>query len=106
MKTERVSVLSDEPVEFTVGVDADGVPYDPRGGSVEVAAMSTFDDPGDGDWSAGFWDVSVIGAYTANFNPGPSGMALARGTYYVWLRITDAFADVRIVRPPGQLVVQ
>jgi len=106
MRTERVSVLSDEPVEFTVGADVNGLPYDPRSATVEVAAMTTFDDPGPGDWKPGTWDVSTIGTYTASVNPGPSGMALARGTYYVWLRITDPFLGVTPVRAPGQLIVQ
>jgi hypothetical protein len=106
MRTERVSVLSDEPVEFSVAVDVDGLPYDPRSATVEAAAMATFDDPTSDDWHLGTWDVSTIGAYTANVIPGPSGMALARGTYYVWLRITDPFLGVALVRTPGTLVVQ
>jgi hypothetical protein len=50
--------------------------------------------------------VSVIGQYTAEFNPGPAGMALAQGTYYVWVRITDPFAGVTLIDPTGTLVVQ
>ena len=106
MKTERVSSLSDAPVEFTVGADVDGLPYDPRGAAVEIAAMTSFDNPGPGDWHTGTWDVSVIGAYTAEFNPGPSGAALPVGEYYMLVRITDPFSGFTPVEPCGKLLVQ
>lgn len=106
MLTERVSVLSDAPVGFSVAADVGGVPYDPRSATVEMAAMASFDSPGSGDWHPGVWDVSVIGQYTAEVNPGPAGMALTQGTYYVWIRITDPYAGVTLVDPTGTLIVQ
>lgn len=105
MLTERVSSLSDAPVTFSVAADVDGLPYDPRSAAVEMAAVASFDNPGVDDWFAGTWDVTVIGAFTAEFNPGPSGRALAPGEYYVWLRITDAYSGWTPVEPCGKLIV-
>ena len=104
--TERVVLGSTGKVRCDVAADSQGLPYDPRSATVEFAGMSTYDKPSSGDWKTGSWDVTVIGQYTAEINPGPGGLDLAVGEYYLWLRITDPFADETVIDPPGVLIVQ
>ena len=104
--TERVSVGSTGKVRCAVFADSAGRVYDPRGATVEFAAISGYGQPQAGDWKTGTWDVTVIGQYVAEVNPGTGGLALAAGEYYLWCRITDAFSGETPLEPVGTLIVQ
>jgi hypothetical protein len=106
MLTERVAVESTGKVRFAVSADSEGLIYDPRSSTVELAAIPGYGRPTDDDYHLGDWDVTLIGQYVAEFNPGPGGMALAIGEYYCWIRITDPFAGETVVDPQGTLIVQ
>ena len=99
--TSADAALLDTPAR-TWGVG----PADPTSATVELAAMPNYSRPAGGDYHAGDWDVTLIGQYVAEFNPGPGGLALAAGEYYCWLRITDPFAGETVVCSPGTLIVQ
>jgi len=103
----RRSVLDAEALDFTVTAAANGLPYDPRSATVEMAFKPDWGDPVGGDWHAGTWDTGLTGLAVAQVNPGPGGLALAVGSYYVWIRITDAMLSASpIVQQPGKLIVQ
>lgn len=106
MLTERVAVESTGKVRCAVAADSAGLLYDPRSATVEFAAMPSYTRPTGGDYHVGDWDVTLIGQYVAEINPGTGGLALVAGTYYVWLRITDPFAGETVVCSPGTLIVQ
>lgn len=103
----RRSVLDAEPLDFTVTAAANGLPYDPRSGVVEMAFLPDWIDPQSGDWHAGTWDTGLTGLAVAQINPGPGGRALVVGSYYVWVRITDPMLSASpIIQQPGKLIVQ
>ena len=104
--TERVTLGSTGKVRCGVFADSAGLIYDPRAATVEFAAMSSYAKPQSGDWKAGNWDVTVIGSYVAEVNPGSGGLGLDLGEYYLYLRITDPFAGETVIDPPGTLIVQ
>jgi hypothetical protein len=97
------SVLSTEYVQ--VDVTADGGVYDPTAGPVAMAFVVS-GNPGSGDWNTGSWDVPTTGGYVAQclVGPGSGGVALAPGTYVIWLKVTDN-PEVP-VRAVGLLVVE
>jgi hypothetical protein len=103
----RRSVLDAEALDVTVMAAANGLPYDPSGATVEFAFLADWINPVGGDWHAGTWAVGLTGLHIAQCNPGPGGLALTVGSYYVWVRITDgALADSPIIQQPGKLIVQ
>jgi hypothetical protein len=105
MEQVRVSELSLETLRFPVFADSGGAIHNPTGAVVELAFIpEAATNPAGGDWTAGGWDSTVIGTYVATFLVGPGGAkALAPGTYYVWIRITEA--PEAVVREVGELVV-
>lgn len=103
----RRSVLDAEALDFTVTAASGGLPYDPSGGTVAMAFLSDWIDPVSGDWHPGMWSTGITGLPVASINPGPGGLALAVGSYYVWVRITDAALSASpIVQQVGTLIVQ
>jgi hypothetical protein len=71
-----------------------GLPIDPTGDTVQFAFMPTppGTSPGNGDWRAGSWASTSSGGYLAQCLVGPAngGVALATGTYQIWLKVTDS----------------
>lgn len=109
MDLVRLSVLTSETVRFPVSADADGLPYDPTGATVEMAFTDRDTaDPAPGDWTAGSWDVTLIGSYVAGCLVGPTGKVLAPGVWRCWVRITDTGpggSGETVVRQAGELIV-
>lgn len=106
MALTRQSALSREAVRFYVRADQAGLPFDPSGGTVEAAFLtSSRGEPGAGDWKAASWDTSLIGSHVAECVVGPGGtVQLAKGRYYCWLRITIPGGD-QVVRQAGMLFI-
>lgn len=103
----RRSTLDAEALDFTVTAAANGLSYDPRSATVEMAFLADWVNPSSGDWHAGAWDVGLTGLAVASINPGPGGLALAAGPYYCWVRITDPLlSGSPVVQQVGQLIVQ
>lgn len=103
----RRSVLDAEALDFTVTAAANGLPYDPRSATVEMAFKADWGDPTTPDWHPGTWDTGLTGLAVAQVNPGPGGLALAVGSYYVWVRVTDPTLSASpVVAQPGKLIVQ
>lgn len=103
----RRSVLDAEALDFTVTAAANGLPYDPRSATVEMAFLAAWSDPTSPDWHAGTWNVGLTGLPAAQVNPGPGGLALVVGSYYVWVRVTDPMLSASpIIQQVGSLIVQ
>lgn len=103
----RRSVLDAEPLDFTVTAASDGLPQDPRSATAEMAFLPDWTDPQSGDWHAGTWNTGLTGLPMAQINPGPGGIALAVGSYYVWVRLTNsAWTGSPVIQQPGKLIVQ
>jgi hypothetical protein len=83
------SVLSTEylkvPVTFTVA----GADIDPTGDPVQVALPVHGTDPVSGDWVTGSWEVQGSTRW-ARILIGPGAKVLAKGTYDVWVKVTDS----------------
>lgn len=104
---ERVSVLSGGPVQFSVAADHNGLVYDPTSGTASAAFLPAWGNPASGDWHVCTWDVTTIGTYVAQVNPGPGGLALPVGTYYAWLKVDDSASSGEIpVQQVGRLIIQ
>jgi hypothetical protein len=102
----RVSSLSKELVRAAVAADSAGVPYNPTAATVEFAFLTSSANPAGGDWHAGAWDTTLIGTYVAGVLVGPGAVVLPTGTYYGWIRITDASAGEVVVRQFDTLIVE
>lgn len=107
MQLQRHSAISLNRIRRTVRATTDGELYNPMGATVHFAFLPGADDePVAGDWKLGNWDVTPIRSYVAQCLVGPGGViALARGQWYVWLRITDATAGETPVFPTGVLII-
>lgn len=104
MELERIDFTSLEYLRCPVFADSGGAPVNPTADAVAMAFMAAPNTkPGGGDWKPGGWDTTAIGTYVATCLVGTGGVALAPGTYFVWVRITDN-PEV-IVREVGELTV-
>lgn len=104
MEQERVSSASLEYVRFPVWADSAGAITNPSSYTVQAAFLaSSTATPQTADWHAGSWDQNVIGTYVAQVLVGTGGVALAAGTYYVWVQVTAS--PETVVRQVGQLIV-
>lgn len=65
----------------------------------EIAAISTCNEPVEGDWKAATWDS---GSYKVLIGPG-TGLTLAAGSYVAWVRLTAT--PEKIVRRSGPFKV-
>lgn len=106
MLEERVSVLSQGPVRFPVAADSAGALVNPTTATGQVAWLQSNANPIGGDWHNAAWDVTVIGSYVLEANPGPSGAALAAGTYYAWVKIVDPGSGLSVIKQVGELIVE
>jgi len=86
------SSLSLAYVQVDVTAKAAGVIYDPTSDVVQFAFPVVGTDPVGGDWQTGSWTTDVgTGRYLAQCLVGPGGtVTLDRGTYAVWVKITDS----------------
>lgn len=103
MLTERVSSLSDSPIECKVFLASSGQIVNPLSFIAEFSFTPTDANPA--TWVRGAWDVNEIGEYVMQVSPGPSGAALSPGRYFVWTRITPTDAKVD-VQQPGRVTVE
>lgn len=101
-----LSTLTREYVRVSVSATANGSPINPTTDVVAMAFVAPTVNPQSGDWQTASWDTNPTnGVYTAQCLVGPGGtIALAAGTYTVWVRVTD---NPEIpVRVAGGLLVQ
>lgn len=93
MQTLTQSVLSTEPVQVLVeAIDADGA-YDPTADVVQFAFTNAGAYPAaqPSQWHTGSWVTFPGGQYWAQVIVGPQngGVALATGTWALWVKVTD-----------------
>jgi hypothetical protein len=105
MELERIDSASLETLRCPVFADTGGGIYNPTSDPVAMAfTTGPSAKPGPSDWKPGGWDTTAIGTYVATCLIGTGGaVALAPGSYYVWVRITD-LPEI-VVREVGELVV-
>lgn len=104
----RISAASTENVDVPVSARFMGQAYDPTADAVYFAFKSDGTTPTSGDFTVGSWETDATlspPTYYARTLVGPvsPGLALPRGSYLVWLKITDN-PEVP-VRPVDSLVV-
>jgi hypothetical protein len=86
-----MSVLSTAYVQVTVQAMAAGLPVNPTADVVALAFTTVGTDPVTGNWHTGSWDTDpATYTYRAQLLVGPTGLVLARGTYQVWVKVTDS----------------
>lgn len=90
----QISRLSTEYVSVPVQATQAGAPYNPINDIVQFAFLiNAGAAPQNTDWVNGSWDtmLNYNYPYVAKCLVGPSGViALATGTYVIWVKITDS----------------
>ena len=86
-----ISAISTEYVKVRVSQTTAGTVYNPTSDVVQFAFLTSQSaTPITSDWKSGSWETAGT-RYYARCLIGPSGtVVLAKGTYYVWLKITDS----------------
>lgn len=89
------SAVSLQYVQAAVTATAAGAPVNPTSDVVQFAFMPGSTAPGSSDWKTGTWDGTAPrltgNGYLAQCLVGPGGtIALAAGTYTMWIKITDS----------------
>jgi hypothetical protein len=67
-----------------------GTAYNPTLDTVQMAFVEVGGEPASGDWHTGSWTTAPDGSYLAQCLVGPSGVALTRGVYATWIKVTDS----------------
>ncbi len=94
-----------EPLAVDVAAYRDGKIVDPRAATVQFNFKQTSGAP-IAPWVAGFWDVTPNGTYVAEVQVGTGAtVALGRGDWYAWIKITDAVTSEVITRMCGRVKV-
>lgn len=109
MGQRQRSVLDDEPLTYAVAASVAGEPWAPSVSTTVFGAYlaGPLTDPTSGDWKAGVFEVSTIGTVVALIPCGPGTInALARGTWYEWLKIDDPATGATPVKQVGRVIVQ
>lgn len=89
-QTLSMSALSTQYVQVPVTAFAAGVAVNPTGDTVQLAFTTIGATPTTGDWHTGSWDIAPgNNTYLAQVLVGPAGVAIAKGTYQVWVKVTD-----------------
>ena len=86
------SVLSRKYIRYSVSATRNGAPFDPTADVATFAFKAAGVDPQSGDFVAGSWETTTAAPsqYVVRCLVGPGGtIALAKGTYTVWLKIAD-----------------
>lgn len=92
MATRRSS-LTLRYLRYYVSAIKNGVVYNPTSTPVQFAFVPPGVDPGVGNWVTASWETEVgpPTRYVARCLVGPGGVAqLTKGTYAVWIQITDS----------------
>lgn len=97
----ELAALTNEYIRVQVSAKEDGVPVNPTADVVELAFM-TSGSPGTSDWVTGEWETD------ATTNPDTYyarrlTLALAPGSYDVWVRIHDS--PETVVRKAGPMIL-
>jgi hypothetical protein len=102
LQTLTQSVLSTEPIQMLVQANSPDGPYDPTADAVQFAFTNANAYPATAptEWYAGSWVTYPGNQYWAQVLIGPAngGVALATGTWAVWIMITDN-PDVPVRQP-------
>ena len=87
--TLTLSSLSTDYIQVPVRVN--GSAYDPTSDDVQIAFIAGNASPQEPDWNTAAWNTPVSSVYQAQVLVGPAndGIALAPGTYTVWVKIVD-----------------
>ena len=103
-----ISELSLEYVRVPVSAKQSGLTVDPTADTVKLAFSAAGVDPSSGDYKTSSWETDATttpATYYARCLVGPAGtVALAAGTYEVWVKITDS-PEIPVLRS-GTLVVK
>jgi len=90
----QISSLSNEYIKVAVDFTVAGVITDPTADVVQMAFLAPGTDPTGPDWVTGSWesDTTIVGhpIRYARVVVGPSGKVLVKGSYVVWVRVTDS----------------
>ena len=104
----RISSTSREYVRVPVSASEAGVVQNPTGDTVEFSAVTPGAEPS--TWTAGTWETDATtdpDSYYARIlisgTGGGGTLAMADGTYDLWVRITDS--PERPARPVCRLVI-
>jgi hypothetical protein len=109
MGVRRVSVLSREPLPYSVAAQVNGDTWTPGVGATFEAAYlpSPLAKPTDSDWVAGTFDTTSIGTVRGLVLIGPgTPKVLAAGKWYEWTRVTDPVSGARPVDQVGELIIE
>jgi len=97
----EVSALSLTYVRTAVRHRQAGLTVDPTGNTVQMAFPAVGVDPVSGDWKTASWETDTTltpDAYYARCLVGPGGtIALAAGTYGVWVKVT-ATPEIPVIK--------
>lgn len=96
------SVLSAQMVQVLITIQSP-LAYNPTGDVVLFAFTPLtypLTAPSGGDWNTGSWEIFPGPAYWAQCLVGPvdGGVALAQGTYQVWVQVVDS-PEVPVFQP-------
>jgi len=104
----RHSVLSSPYIKYGTTALVNGAFVNPTIDTVFFAFMAQGIDPTAPDFKAGSWET-VTGPpviYAARIQIGPaSSNALTKGTWMVWIKVTDITGPEIIVTPVGQVEI-
>lgn len=104
-------VLSRDPLTYDVQAESAGKPWTPGAGSTFEGAYlpSPLVRPAAGDWKAGSLELTSIGTVRGLVMTGPGSAnnnALAVGSWYEWVRLTDPTLGVQFVDMVGRVIVK
>lgn len=99
------AVISTQYVQVEVlATNLDGSPYNPSADIVQMAfVIGSLTEPAPSDWITAQWRAGPGGTWWATILVGPAngGVALAVGTYVVWVKAVDSPAVPAL---PGPLL--
>lgn len=108
MAVVTISSTSREYVRLPVAATLDGIAQDPTADTVEFAAVAVGAEPS--SWTAGQWETDTTtdpdtfwARILVSGTAGGGTLALADGTYDLWIRVTDS--PERPARRVGTLIV-
>lgn len=99
-----ISAESLEYIRIPVIASVNSVIINPTTDVVKMAFLASSSAPTVGDWQTASWDIAGPNQYQAQCLIGPGGtIALAKGSYYVWVMVTDN--PEIVVRQVGTITV-
>jgi hypothetical protein len=97
----ELPALTDEYVRVRVSATEDGVTVNPTSDTVELAFM-TSGSPGVSDWLTGEWETDAT-TNPDTYYARTRTLALAPGSYDVWVRVHDS--PETVVRKAGPMIL-